>query len=181
MLRVFHFLPRLWRCFSARENGSTAIEFTLMAVPFSIIMVGMIEMGMMFTASALLEGATQDAARKVRTGQVQKESDPEEAFKTALCDHASVFFRCEDIKYEVTHLRDDSFFAAADVEAQFDKDGNLVARPFDAGIENSVTLVRVTYRYPIMTPLFGQIMSDKGDNKKLLMATVIMQNEPYDF
>lgn len=176
-----HMRKSAWVRWAKADDGATAVEFTFMAVPFSLILLGMIEMALMFTAGTILQGATEDAARMVRTGQVQMAANPKQAFEDRLCQDASVFIPCADIKYEVIAMPDNDFFEAADYEPVFDDDGNLQPRPFGPPAQNGVTLVRVSYRYPLLTPVFATWMADTPDSRKMLMATVIMQNEPYRF
>lgn len=75
---------------SDNRRGSTAIEFALVAIPFVMIVTAIIEISVMFAAHSIMLGATQDAVRAVRTGQLQAISDPDEAdsfFREQLCRH----------------------------------------------------------------------------------------------
>src|SRR3546814_9108371 len=49
------------------ERGSALIEFALIAPPFFLLLIGTLEVSMMFFASAVLEGATKEAARQIRS------------------------------------------------------------------------------------------------------------------
>ncbi|MED5423054.1 MAG: TadE/TadG family type IV pilus assembly protein, partial [Pseudomonadota bacterium] len=55
-----------------KNDGATAIEMAFIALPLCYFMIGIIEIALMFTTSIVLEGATSDASRLVRTGQVQQ-------------------------------------------------------------------------------------------------------------
>jgi len=48
------------------ENGSTAIEFGLIALPFLLFVLAIVGMGLYFLASVSLEHGAQAAARKIR-------------------------------------------------------------------------------------------------------------------
>ena len=54
------------------ESGVTAVEFALVGLPFLIMVIGIIEMSLMFTSQSLLEASTSQAARQIRTGAVQQ-------------------------------------------------------------------------------------------------------------
>lgn len=167
-------------------QGATAIEFAFFSVPFVFIIIGIIELGMMFTAATLLQGATDESARLIRTGQAQNSGSAQNMFEDMLCDNVSVFIPCEALMYEVIRIDDETGFSGAaggssPVQPQIDVDGNLELRGFDPGEENSLILVRVAYRYPLMTPFIAPFLSDNSDGKKLLMSTAIVQNEPYQF
>lgn len=165
--------------FRRKADGAVAIEFALVSFPFIFLMLGILEMSLMFGAQSVLLGATNDAARLVRTGQVQQATgDPEQLFYDLLCDKADSLLRCSDMQYEVVAI--DQFSSFDQYEAQYDQDGNLISRGFVPGGVNSVNLIRVIYRYHLKTPLIGNVLSDGPNNTKLLMATVVLQAEPYD-
>lgn len=170
-------LARSW----TDETGTTAVEFGIVAIPFILILVGLLEMGLMFAAGTVLEGGTQEAGRMVRTGQIQAAGDPEAAFRAALCDHVDTFMNCDDLTYEVIELGDAGFHGASAVEPVIDEDGVMHPRPFDPGEENSVVLIRAAYLYPIKTPLFAHLLADSAGNRKLFLSTVVIRNEPYAF
>lgn len=173
-------LSTFTRFYRARE-GATAVEFSLIAVPLVTLMFGLIELSMIFTKQGVLEYATSQAARKVRTGQAQESGAPEDVFRQALCDSASFLIDCDEIVYEVQAM--DSFSDANEAPPpSFDEDGNLEAQDFDAGESSGVVLIRTLYRHPIVTPLMQPLLSSNGSsNTRLLMSTVVLQSEPYEF
>ena len=163
----------------ADESGATAVEFALVGVPFIIMVIGIIEMALMFTANSLLEASTSEAARQIRIGAVQQ-TGGEDAFKDALCGFAETLIPCDDIQYQVQSV--DSFEDAQDFpEATFDEEGNLQDQNFDAGGVNDIVLIRVVYKYPIKTPLMQLILTNNNDGNRILMSTVVLQTEPYQF
>ena len=167
-----------------KEEGATAVEFSLIALPFILMIVGLIEMSLMFTATNLLESATGTASRLIKTGQLQQSGgNQQQMFEDALCDSANVFLDCDNIQYEVAVIPEDDGFSGAQMFADpaFDDDGNLEAVGFDTGGSNDVMLVRVIYRYPIITPLIQPILANGPNNTRLLMSTTVFQTEPYEF
>ena len=161
------------------SRASTAVEFALVAVPFTYLLIGIIEMSIMFAASSNLHSATNDASRIIRTGQVQQSTgDPEDMFRQRLCDDVDILLDCSRLQYEVIAMDDFSDFPS--YTTQYDDDGNLVTQGFDPGGSSDVVLIRVAYRYPFMVPIIGNLLSDGHGMSKLLLATVVMQNEPYD-
>lgn len=167
----------LLRKWLRKEDGTTAIEFSMLLVPYLMISLGIIELSLMFTAASLLEGATHSASRLIRTGQLQQvSSDPEADFRAALCDFTVALVDCNDMVIEVTTMDSYGDYTAA----TFDADGNMVPQAFDAGESNAKVLVRVAYRYSMMTPLVGPLLNGP-DGGTLFMSTVVMQSEPYEF
>ncbi len=164
---------------AGNTEGTTAIEFSLMAIPYIFLTVGIIELSIMYASASLLEGATGSAARLIRTGQLQQGGgDPETVFREALCDYATVLIQCNDIQLEVLHM--ENFPEAGASTAQFDEDGNLVSGGFDAGGSDETILIRVAYRYHMMTPFVGTLLAGPS-NERLFISTIVLQTEPYEF
>lgn len=179
------------RTLRQNDDGVAAIEFAIVSVPFLLLIMGIIELGIMFAAGTLLNGATEDAARMIRTGQAQESADAEATFRDRLCGELHALIDCDDLRYQVIRLEDDETFETAfnspenvfdDIFDPASPDG-FSANTFDAGEQNDRIIVRVIYDYPIITPMAGPFFSDGGDdrpgNTRLLVSTAIIQNEPY--
>ncbi|HPF77898.1 MAG TPA: pilus assembly protein [Alphaproteobacteria bacterium] len=167
---------KTWRY---NRDGSTAVEFALIGIPFIFMVIGIVEMALMFTAQSLLEASTAEAARQIRIGAVQQ-GGGEDEFIESLCDYASVLIPCGDLQYQVVSM--DSFEDAADFpDASFDENGDLEDQQFDAGGVSDVVMIRTAYKYPIKTPMMQLILSNNGDQNRLMLSTIVLQTEPYEF
>src|SRR5579862_9810282 len=62
-------LRRLTTRFARGRKGSAAVEFAMIALPFLALIMGTIEISMIYLVSTTLENATADMARNIRTGQ----------------------------------------------------------------------------------------------------------------
>lgn len=162
------------------RDGATAIEFSFLFVPYLLLSLGIIEMSMMFASESLLEGATTQAARSVKTGKLQQSGvgDMEGEFRASLCAAAPVLIRCEDIVIEARVM--DSFSDFDGMQPTFDENGNMVSSGFDPGVSSGRVLIRASYNYQALTPLVGEMLWGP-DRRRLFMSTVVMQIEPYDF
>jgi Flp pilus assembly protein TadG len=178
LMKRFGDIFRRWR---NNNEGVTAVEFSLLAVPFIFFTIGIIELSMMYVAASMLNGAVNDAARMIRTGQVQQAQGQSSLnlFQQALCTTAGILLDCNAFQYQVEKI--DSFSDADMSAPAFDKNGNLLTQPFDPGGSDDIILIRVVYLYPLMTPFIGALMADYPNNKKLLMSTIVIENEPYQF
>lgn len=164
----------------AKDQGVVAIEFAMLAVPFCILLVGIVELSLSFAASFMLEGGTIEAARLVRTGEAVDSGDAETAFRDQLCDQVSFMIPCGDIVYESILLA--GFSNAADFAPQYDAAGNLVSQGFNVGGSSDVVLVRTFYRYEFMTPFLATVVTGGGGGGSMaLMSTAVIRNEPYQF
>lgn len=169
--------------FAKNEDGSTAIEFAIVAIPFIYMLVAIIELSLMFTSASLLEASTSAAARQIRTGAIQQAAatpaEQEALFRDELCERATVLMSCDEIEIESINIS--SFGSYDDYLPQFDDDGNLVSQGFDAGGVSDVILIRSFYRYTFMTPLIGQFLGEGGTGTRPFTSTIVLQTEPYEF
>lgn len=163
------------------RRGVTAIEFGLIATPFFFMLIGIIEMALMFTSQSLLEASTTQAARQIRTGQIQQAGgDMEQAFRTLVCDFAEVLIPCDDIQFQVMNIN--SFQDAEDFPPPtYDEDGNLEDQGFDPGGSDDIVMIRVAYSYPIITPLMSEVLNNDGGTHRRMISTIVLQTEPYEF
>lgn len=179
------------RHYIEKRDGTTAVEFALVMAPFLWVLIGILELSLAFAAGTNLEGATLNAARKVKTGQAQNASGgatPESVFFDELCSGSQIFVDCTDLKYQVVKLGDNTGFTGADsVTSSFDSDGEFIdengniGNSFEAGGISDVVLIRVAYHYDFVTPFMSEIFTNNELGKMTFMSTIVMKNEPYDF
>ncbi|MGM0423076.1 MAG: TadE/TadG family type IV pilus assembly protein [Pseudomonadota bacterium] len=164
-----------------QQDGATAIEFGLLAVPFFFLILGTIEMSLFYASGVTLEGAATAASRLIRTGQVQKSGDPQTAFEQTMCDKAGAVLSCDEIVYEVINLGD-SFSGANSTPPSYDAEGNMIPSGFEPGDAEDVIMVRLSYRHDFFSPLLGPFLGDDtGTNSALHTSTVVLRTEPYRF
>ncbi len=163
-----------------RTEGVTAVEFSLVGIPFVLMLIGTIEMALMFTAQSVLQEATFTASRLVRTGQIQNAGGDQSLFRDAVCDFADLLIPCNRIQFQVQEVPD---FGDAEAlpPAEFDEDGNLEDQGFDPGGVSDVVMVRVVYNYPIITPMMQPLLTNNGGTTRSMISTIVLQNEPYEF
>lgn len=170
---------KLFKAWLGQKDGSTAIEFSMLAIPYVMLTVAIIELSISFASATLLEAATNSAARMIRTGELQQSSeDPETMFRDQICDYATVLINCNDVIIEVQTMASFSDFGS--LAPQFDENGSMVSRGFSAGGSSDRVLIRVSYTYNMMTPFIGQLLAGQ-DGSLLFMSTIVLQTEPYDF
>ena len=163
------------------ESGVVALEFALIALPFFMLVIGLLEVSLMYASAVALEGGTVASARGIRTGEVQQAADPELAFRTTLCDKVSALIPCESLQYEVIHPPGNTFDDAEGMPPEFDEDGALQSQGFDAGGISDVVVIRTSYRYHFITPFLSPLLSAASDAGVTMMSTITLRTEPYDF
>lgn len=156
--------------------GSAAMEFALVAPVFLLLILGIMEVSVMFFTSSVIEGATKEAARQIRTGNVQQSVDPVAAFRNELCDALFGIIDCTQVVFNVQTF---SSFETVSMPLEVDEDGEIVNTGFSPGSSSAVTVVRAMYRWEFVTPLIADIIP-AGLGGHLIVSTVAFQNEPYN-
>lgn len=164
--------------FRRERGGAVAIEFALVAGPFFFLLFSIIEVALVFLASQVLELATTKASRLILTGQAQAQNFNQAAFKSAVCQNASILIKCSGIAVDV---RTYNSFSAASTSRPVNGSGqvNYGGMSYGGGNGGDIVVVRVVYEWPVMMPSFGLTIGNLSNGKRLLMATTAFRNEPF--
>jgi Flp pilus assembly protein TadG len=173
--------PKFLTRFLRDRRGSTAIEFTILAIPFSLLVFAILESCISFAGQEVMSNITDDIARQLRTGQI-KPPLSESQLKDMICDRLEIIVS-EDCPGLVVDLRKyDTFAQAAAVRIKLTPDRDLDTTGFavSPGPSMSKNMLRVFYKWPVMTDFMRKSMSNLKDGKTLHFATATWQNEPFD-
>jgi hypothetical protein len=124
-----------------------------------------------------MEGEVQTAARQIRTGNIQQSDDPLKEFTDLLCLNLNSIINCTSVAIDVRTFPD---FGSIDRPPLIDEDGEPANENFDPGTAGDVVLVRVAYRYHVVTPLLSELFNTGGGGYIDLYAAAAFQNEPYE-
>lgn len=178
--------PSLLARFVGNRKGTTVIEFAVLAMPFALLVFAILESCISFAAQQMLVNATDDIARQVRTGQLKAADLDETTLREKICAKLSIMVgdSCNNAadKSLVFDLESyDTFAEAAAVKTKKTADGDIDDTNFGvhAGGPLTKNMLRVFYKWPVMTDIMARTMSDLKGGKKLLFATVTWQNEPF--
>lgn len=171
---MFIHCTRIMRRFMRDTDGGVAIEFGAVMMPFTIVVIGTIEVMLAFFSATMVENAIAEASRVIRTGQIQDESDQQAAFRKIVCEKAIVI-NCEKLIMNVKSFggyEDASLIDPASKLSSDDQD-------FDAGDASDIVVAQLAYDYHFVTPMLGRLLPGAfGDDMRISAATVI-KNEPY--
>src|SRR5688572_12009142 len=72
------------------EDGATAVEFGMVALPFLLFVLGILGIGLYYLALISLEYGVESASRKIRTGEAENSPLPLTVggFKNLICTSA---------------------------------------------------------------------------------------------
>lgn len=164
--------------FSRNREAATAIEFSIVAIPFCALLFALIETTTVFFANGVLDNAVQETSRMIRTGQVQAGRMTEQQFRTEVCNQINVILACDSrLKIDV---RTFSQFNNVAFSPPLDANGNFVGSfQFSPGAPGDVVLVRVYYAWDVMTPGLGTFLENMSGGKRLLQSSAAFRNEPF--
>ena len=169
------------RRFLRRDDGSVAVEFGLVMLPFFAVMFAIMETALVFFAGQTLETAAADASRLIMTGQAQNHSPAltKDTFKDAVCARIYGLFNCASGVY--VDVRQYADFASVSMASPLDANGNLVNNfVYQPGGPGDIVVVRLFYQWPITISLLGLNLSNMSGHNRLLVATAAFKNEPYN-
>lgn len=179
-------VKRRWS-FVRNKQGSTAVEFAIIAPLFLGIMFSMFEIGWFFYTNSVIDASLDRAGRLLRTGQVQQSiATPADQFTflyDEICDVVDSFGDCGSrLTLEVQ-----TFTSFADLAAATDPmvcadspPADIAAIPFSPGTELSIVRARMCLIYNTVNPLIGVDLSEGDTGQRHLVSTVIFRNEPYE-
>lgn len=173
---------RVFARFGSDRRGATAIEFGALAVPFILLVFAILETCISFAGQQVLANAADDVARQLRTGQIKSSDMTEEKLRTMICNDLSIIVSdgCPGLEVDLRQFA--TFADAAKERIKLTADRDIDTTGFDVKPGKSLTknMLRVFYRWPVITDFMRKSMSNLKDGKTLHFATVTWQNEPFD-
>jgi Flp pilus assembly protein TadG len=167
------------RRFRRDRNGSVAIQFALVGIPFLMMMFAILETALMFFAMQAMETATQDTARLIMTGQAQMGGMNAETFKTSLCTKLSGLMNCTGgVDVDVKSFPN---FASVVLNNPVSNGNYNNTTTYSPGSAGNIVVVRTFYQWPVFVTGLGYNIGNLNGNKRLLVATAAFRNEPGPF
>lgn len=160
--------------FARAEDGATALEFALVAMPFLLLVFTIIELGLVLLISLTLENAVIEVGRTIRTGEVQKGGGTASSFKTAVCNKMGWGGAgcMSALSIDVRTFND--YASSTPVN-----DTIPTTMTWNTGAPGSIVLVRAYYTWPLVAPLLNTGLQT-ASGKQVIYAATAFTNEPYD-
>lgn len=172
-------------------RGASTLEFGILAVPFTMLIVGFFEIAIIGFLSAAMEGAALEASRFGTTGGQPEGVSRSEQVRSIIVERTLGLLNPQ--KLEIDTLVYDSFGDIGEPEPFTDNNGNGSyddGEPYSdvngngqwdddmgaAGLggPDAVVVYHVTYPWPAMTPLMRPMIGEVT-----LSASVPVRNEPF--
>ncbi|MDX8440389.1 pilus assembly protein [Mesorhizobium sp. VK3E] len=173
--------------FFSDRRGSTAMEFAMLAIPFALLVFAILESCISFAGQEVMANITDDVARQLRTGQLQKSNVTEASIKRLICGRLEIMV-AKDCPGLLVDLREYPSFADAATAGFKIVDGDIVLTQgtgsttptVSPGLAESINMLRVFYKWPVMTDFLAKSMANLKDGKTLHFASVTWRNEPFE-
>ncbi len=149
----------------------------MVALPFCLMMFAVLELGLVFVTDSVLENATIETGRLVRTGQASAQGMDATRFKSAVCARMSVFSADCPSRLSVD-VRVIPQFNTTPPDPLAGGTFNEGALTYSNGQPGDLILVRAWYRQPLLTSFMSQGLSRLNDGTVRMTATTAFRNEP---
>ena len=172
--------------FLGDRHGSTAMEFAMLAVPFALLVFAILESCISFAGQEVMANITDDVARQLRTGQLRPADVAGTRLRDMICGRLEIMVAktCPGLLVDLRAFTtfDDAAKAGfaivnKDIVLTGVTDPTFQVNP---GLAESKNMLRVFYKWPVMTDFLAASMANLNDGKTLHFASVTWQNEPFD-
>ncbi len=174
------YLPRHVARFGAAQEGTTIVEFALVAPAFLALLFAIIETTLFLFAQATLQNAAIEAGRLLMTGQVQNAGTTQSDFKNnTVCPMLTALFTCSNLQVDVANY---SSFSSAVTSAPtlYNSSGNLLTTgTYSLGTQGDVMVIQLVYPWQIFGIPLGSILPDTGHGTAEIMGVSAFKVEPY--
>ena len=172
-------LRRRWR--ADGEKGSAAIEFAMVAPVFFVFLFGIIETGVIFFGTAMLQNATDDTARQIRTGTLTGKLTQSQLVNNICQEVTGLISKDSCITNLKVDLRSYSSFGSSSYPSVADSNGMIDPSKLkvDPAADCSVVLLRSFYPWKILTPLMSPLLQNTTTGFYMLFSSSAFRTEPY--
>lgn len=168
------------------RSGSTALEFAALALPFCMLVFAILESCISFAGQEVMANATDDVARQLRTGKLTTVAATPAEVKNRICNRLEVMVAktCPGLSLDLRSYTSFEEAAKADFkiangDIQLTKAGKNDTFTFSPGGSGQINMLRVFYKWPVMTDFMSKWMANLNSGKTLHFASTTWQNEAY--
>ena len=149
----------------------------MLALPFCLMIFAILELALVFVTDSVLENATIEQGRLVRTGQAEASGMTAEQFKAGVCARMNVF--AADCTNRLTvDVRVIPQFNTPPPDPMANGAFNTGGLTYSNGTPGDLVLVRSWYKLPLITTFMAQGLSRLKDGTVRMTATTAFRNEP---
>ena len=173
--------------FFSDKRGSTAMEFAMLAIPFALLIFAILESCISFAGQEVMANAADDVARQLRTGQIAPANATATSINQLICNKLQIMV-AQNCPGLLVDLRQYATFADAAAAGFKIVNGDIVLTQGSGtttftvapGPAESKNMLRVFYKWPVMTDFLAKQMANLSGGNTLHFASVTWQNEPFN-
>jgi len=180
---------RLAKRFHKDEDGATAIEFAFVALPFFILLFGIMELAIVFFINSALVHSTSEAGRHIRVGNFQACGGADE-FKALVCRNMKGLGNCwQNVRIDVVEGASFKTISLPEIPPVLprtpDPSGTSVVPQTPNGLFSDTNagdtiVIRAVLHYRLaLPPLLTRLDSPRGSGARTMVATTAFRNEPF--
>ena len=174
---------RFFRGFRRNSNGSAAVEFSLVAAPFFALFFAIVETGIVFFASQVLEHGVQDSGRLVYTNQMTGANTTLTDFKADLCARVAVLMNCTKLDVDIQYFPAGNPITLNDpIDGTGNYDPSGLGFTIPPANSTGTVVIRGFYRWPLIVTGLGYNIANIGRNtpnsQRLLVGLSAFHIEP---
>lgn len=153
----------------------------MVAPAFFLFLFGIIETGVIFFGTAMLQNATDDTARQIRTGQLSGTLTATQIVSQVCGEIYGLISQSDCTSNLKVDVRSFSSFGSSSYPSVTKSDGtiDLSKLQVQSAADCSVVLVRTFYPWQIMTPLMSTLLENTQTGQYILSAASAFRTEPY--
>lgn len=173
------------KSFFKATGGAAAVEFALVALPFFFLLMGILQIGLIFFVQTDLDNASAEARRLIRTGEFQAANGATgtaaaTAFENEICNNAATITNCQNnLAVDVNVVPDYSNVTYTNRINQSTGQFDDSLQSINAGVGSDIVVVTISYKWPLYVPLVDQIFANTSTGDQVLMSTIVFRNEPF--
>lgn len=171
-------LTRAKRQYQKDEDGVAAIEFAILALPFFMLVFGIIELAIIFFINSTMAHGVNEAGRQIRTGNFQACGGAAK-FKELVCNNMDNLMDCKNsVRIDVVSAPSFKDIVVPDPEAP---DGGPIPQGDYANTNaGDPVVIRSLFYYKLALPnAFTRLESIPGSGYRVMSTTTAFRNEPF--
>lgn len=162
-------------------SGSTAVEFGIVAMPFLMLLFGIIGVALYFFTTFALENAVEQAARLIRTGQAQQAGMTDAQFKAKVCELVPGYVDCETKMLVNVRSFAQPDLAPPVTQGECLTNGTLSdATTYSPGTASQVVLISLCYEWEFARIVPFINLGNMNGGSRLIQASTVFRTEPYE-
>ncbi|MGN7161491.1 TadE/TadG family type IV pilus assembly protein [Sphingomonas sp. SAFR-052] len=161
------------------RRGAVTLEFGLCAAAFLTLLIGTLQIALVFFVQHSIQTAAESVARRVLTGQIPT-GTTRDVFRGQACAELPAFLQCEHLYVDVRQVPDLASVGTVSGGLDFDASGIATdTTRFDPGGAGAVVVLRLIYDWPLGTLPLGLDLSNQANGSRSIIGTMVFKSEPY--